>query len=149
MSMKIPMTTSGIEPATFRLVAQYLNHCATSCPIFSMRHWVKSQNPLVSLSCLRLKPGYCKTRSWLQQCDFGQNFCVVFYSSSRFCMTYCYIHKTGQSFHCGCIFCQDTPFLLPSGTCILYFWVMMELILNTCYFYLCLWTAYGSECKRV
>jgi hypothetical protein len=26
---KIPMTPSGIEPATFRFVAQYHNHCAT------------------------------------------------------------------------------------------------------------------------
>jgi hypothetical protein len=26
---KIPMTPSEIEPATFRFVAQYLNHCAT------------------------------------------------------------------------------------------------------------------------
>jgi len=26
---KIPMTPAGIEPATFRFVAQYLNHCAT------------------------------------------------------------------------------------------------------------------------
>ena len=27
------MTPSGIEPATFRFVAQYLNHCATAVPI--------------------------------------------------------------------------------------------------------------------
>ena len=29
---KIPMTPAGIEPATFRLVAQRLNHCATAVP---------------------------------------------------------------------------------------------------------------------
>jgi hypothetical protein len=27
------MTPSGIEPATFRFVAQYLNHCATAFPM--------------------------------------------------------------------------------------------------------------------
>jgi hypothetical protein len=31
---KNPVTPSGIEPATFRFVAQYLNHCATAVPIF-------------------------------------------------------------------------------------------------------------------
>jgi hypothetical protein len=31
--LKIPMTPSGIKAATFRLVAQCLNHCTTVCPI--------------------------------------------------------------------------------------------------------------------
>ena len=29
---KIPMKPAGIEPATFRFVAQRLNHCATAVP---------------------------------------------------------------------------------------------------------------------
>jgi len=32
MSMKNPLTPSGIEPATFRFVAQHLNHRATAVP---------------------------------------------------------------------------------------------------------------------
>jgi len=32
MSMKNPMTPAGIEPATFRFVAQHLNHCAIAVP---------------------------------------------------------------------------------------------------------------------
>jgi len=30
--MKNPLTPAGIEPATFRFLAQYLNHCATAVP---------------------------------------------------------------------------------------------------------------------
>jgi len=30
VSMKNPMTPAGIEPATFRFVAQQLNHCVTA-----------------------------------------------------------------------------------------------------------------------
>jgi hypothetical protein len=30
------MIPSGIEPATFRFVAQHLNHCATSVPVFKI-----------------------------------------------------------------------------------------------------------------
>ena len=29
----IPMTPPGIEPATFRFVAQHLNHCATAVEV--------------------------------------------------------------------------------------------------------------------
>jgi len=30
--MKNPLTAAGIEPATFRFVAQHLNHCAAAVP---------------------------------------------------------------------------------------------------------------------
>ena len=32
MSMKNPLTPAGIEPATFRFVAQHINLCATAVP---------------------------------------------------------------------------------------------------------------------
>jgi len=34
MSMKNPSTPAGIELATFRFVAQHLNHCATAVPYY-------------------------------------------------------------------------------------------------------------------
>ena len=43
--MKYPLT-AGIEPATFRIVAQHLNHCTTAVPTgwavrtFKIRNWV-------------------------------------------------------------------------------------------------------------
>jgi len=40
------MTLSGIEPATFRFVAQHLNHCATAVPLLPM--W---ENQIVRMHC--------------------------------------------------------------------------------------------------
>jgi len=34
---KIPMKSSGIEPATFQYVAQHLDHCATAVPLIQFR----------------------------------------------------------------------------------------------------------------
>ena len=31
--MKNPLTPAGIEPATFRFVAQHINHCATAVSV--------------------------------------------------------------------------------------------------------------------
>jgi hypothetical protein len=39
------MKPSGIEPATFRFVAQYLNHCATAVPTYIANTHNKRQEP--------------------------------------------------------------------------------------------------------
>jgi len=41
MSMKNSLTPPGIEPATFGIVAQHLNHCATAVPL---RWWYNNIN---------------------------------------------------------------------------------------------------------
>ena len=47
MSMKkIPMTPAGIEPATFRFVAQHLNHCATAAQYLKKSTSTEAQCPL-------------------------------------------------------------------------------------------------------
>jgi len=41
--MKNPLTPAGIEPATFRFVAQHLNHCAAAVPNLFM-YWYKRKH---------------------------------------------------------------------------------------------------------
>ena len=47
--MKNPLTPAGIEPATFRFVAQHLNHCATAVPYYC-NNYLKLQVIQVLLS---------------------------------------------------------------------------------------------------
>jgi len=44
MSMKNPLKPAGIEPATYRFVAQLLNHCATAVP---RSKYVEEYNKLI------------------------------------------------------------------------------------------------------
>jgi hypothetical protein len=37
---RIPVTLDGIEPATFRFVAQHLNHCATAVPVWWSTYFI-------------------------------------------------------------------------------------------------------------
>jgi len=49
MSMKNPLTPAGIEPATFRFVAQHLNHCATAVPLYSYIIWMLKSGRMITL----------------------------------------------------------------------------------------------------
>ena len=45
------MTTAGIEPATFRFVAQHLNHCGTAVPrLFELREIGNQMNSFLGVS---------------------------------------------------------------------------------------------------
>jgi len=44
------MTPSGIEPATYRFVAQYLNYCATAVPEFLRGQLKNTLSPLCVMS---------------------------------------------------------------------------------------------------
>jgi len=49
--MKNPLTPTWIEPATFRIVAQHLNHCATAVPA-DLKMWLQSNMEWIWSSAL-------------------------------------------------------------------------------------------------
>jgi len=80
MSMKNPLTPAGIEPATFRFVAQHLNHCATAVPtrssIIALAHWynkrVKADGSSLYTKSYNL---HTEIRAELNICS---NFCACY-----------------------------------------------------------------------
>ena len=57
--MKNPLTLAGFEPATFRFVAQHLNHCATAVPPkgeYNIKISVKEVG-LQGVDCIHLDQG--------------------------------------------------------------------------------------------
>jgi hypothetical protein len=77
--MKNPLTPAGIEPATFRFVAQHLNHCATAVP-----HWVGEVAYTKSIST-----GW-ELRTGTKSQNTGNN--LIFLARSR---------KSVHPVHCG------------------------------------------------
>ena len=91
--MKNPLTQAGIEPATFRFVAQHLNHCATAVPktvlrmykissasgALKIKHWPWDYLALIlNLFILEHSQflelcGYEDTRRWIPFCTYVYN----------------------------------------------------------------------------
>jgi len=62
MSVKNPLMPAGIEPATFRFVAQHLKHCATAVPKLPSSYSEYSHKMLKSVNVFFL---VCSTRNWV------------------------------------------------------------------------------------
>ena len=62
MSMKNPVTPVGIEPATFRFVAQHLNHCATAVPTQGKNGKEICKLPILAISALCIRNRKLKVR---------------------------------------------------------------------------------------
>ena len=61
--MKIPVTPAGIEPATFRFVAQRLNHCATAVPQRSLQLRGKNKDIGLNTTIFIRQQGLCVDRA--------------------------------------------------------------------------------------
>jgi hypothetical protein len=61
---KIPMTPSGIEPATFQFVAQYLKHCTTAVP-----RWGKEGSDGKKTKTMQVATGWFSEKERLLEID--------------------------------------------------------------------------------
>ena len=69
MSMKNPLTPAGIEPATFRFVAQHLNHCATA--VVYRGYTVCNLTRILSVHIYIYRITFCIDRLLVQIIFFG------------------------------------------------------------------------------
>jgi hypothetical protein len=120
------MTPSGIEPATFRFVAQYLNHCATAVPDvlsvvsrFAIRlgcssfpHPVSAQNAISWKSVYEL----CYGRKWSHYCcvsretvwPFQTEYATLISRCCSYALLTAYLHGCRTAhiiLYCRCFFC--------------------------------------------
>ena len=80
------MTPSGIEPATFRFVAQHLNHCANAVPVLGG-----------VLIC------------YLRQCLYSSLRSITNYTNMAVKRTLFVYHRFGH-------FCTDSTTIIPFST---------------------------------
>jgi hypothetical protein len=103
--MKNPLTPAGIEPATFRFVAQHLNHCDTAVP------W---PNPVRRSKCAAIPTAECPTtttnyhRQVKTKIRLTSRWCILVVLIAIWDMTQC------RPVICSCRLCSGTCCLSQS-----------------------------------
>jgi len=123
---KIPMTPSGIKPATFQFVAQHLNHCATAIQICNamptvykyiistLAFWIHFQ---VYVHFVKLWAHYCGYFCFCHYCGYH-----MYHHSLMFLMTIVVV--------AGCFVSHVAMFIAPSCMCHITFgccWKLREM----------------------